>query len=74
MDRTANWCSHGGWFTLALYLNIAKFVKMIFWKNFTTSLHSFFFEGGQLSISVLQFGQFCTNVSPTNNAKLFFLR
>jgi hypothetical protein len=56
-----------------LYLNIAKFVKMIFWRKFTTSQHSFFSWGaGQLSISVLQFGQFCTNVSPTNNAKYFF--
>jgi hypothetical protein len=24
MDRTANWCSHGGWFTLAQSFNIFK--------------------------------------------------
>ncbi len=28
-----------------LYLNIAKFVKMIFWREFTTSQHSFFLGG-----------------------------
>jgi hypothetical protein len=22
MDRTANWCSHGGWFTLALFKSL----------------------------------------------------
>ncbi len=28
MDRTANWCSHGGWFTLAL----KKIIKVFLWR------------------------------------------
>jgi hypothetical protein len=31
MDRTANWCSHGGWFTLAgIYLGYSEWGKANF--------------------------------------------
>ncbi len=41
MDRTANWCSHGGWFTLALTLVPIIMTKMNRWRKVLVQFHYF---------------------------------
>ncbi len=41
-----------------LYLNITTFVKMIFWRKFTTFQHSFSLEGGGVGNKYYQFIDF----------------
>jgi hypothetical protein len=63
--------------TTCSLLKHCQICKNDFWEKIHHISTQFLFlggGGGQLSISVLQFGQFCTNVSPINNAKSFFLR